>query len=560
MPVRTFIGVLTCLTATAGWAGERSRAAVPPQTPWFDGLGRYTRKVTTTQDGAQGYFDQGLAFLVAANREEALRSFQEAARYDPHCAMAYWGIAMALGRQLEQPAPDQTRQTAAVAAINRAHELAIEQATAEERALIDALAERHRDPPPVDARELDRAYAQSLAKAAREFPADYDIQALALVAEVLAIQRDDGSWEIPGAAWQSKLFEGVDNILDGNPQHPWANVLNILVAQRSGRVERAERSADVLRRCAPGLGYLLALPARLDVQQGKWAQAYEALQSAAEADQRYLQLAQRATGDYAAVMAEQRVLTTYVACMLGRSAEALAHARSALALFPAEASPRAELAEAVHTLPIQVMVRFGWWDQLLQEPEPPAEYPGARAFRLTARALALAAKGDVPAAREELSAVVDLESKLSHPLKPSLTAMLATLAPLVSSEILLRDGELEAAIASNLQAAQAEEAAAASWPQRRWLLAAYDALGTVLLRAHRAEEARAAFARSLELAPQNGWSLLGLLLVARQEERTEDAADLQRQLSAAWNSADVTIASPWAATPALLPVEQLARY
>ena len=71
--------------------------------PLFEGLGTHTRKITTKSPKAQRYFDQGVAFLHGFNHTAAIRSFQEAARLDPECAMAHWGIALASGPHINFP-------------------------------------------------------------------------------------------------------------------------------------------------------------------------------------------------------------------------------------------------------------------------------------------------------------------------------------------------------------------------------------------------------------------------------------------------------------------------
>ncbi len=63
--------------------------------PFFEGLGGYQRKITTAAPEAQRYFNQGLAFLHGFNHGAAIRSFEEAARLDPQCAMAHWGVMLA---------------------------------------------------------------------------------------------------------------------------------------------------------------------------------------------------------------------------------------------------------------------------------------------------------------------------------------------------------------------------------------------------------------------------------------------------------------------------------
>ena len=61
------------------------------------GLGNHRQAITTRNPLAQRFFDQGLSLAYAFNHAEAARSFREAARVDPTCAMCYWGVAFVLG-------------------------------------------------------------------------------------------------------------------------------------------------------------------------------------------------------------------------------------------------------------------------------------------------------------------------------------------------------------------------------------------------------------------------------------------------------------------------------
>ncbi len=88
----------------------------------FIGLGAFGRKVTTTSASAQEFFDQGLCFLYAFNHDEAIRSFDQATRDDPNCAMAWWGIAIANGPHINKPmvSPEQSDAAQARAAFDAA--------------------------------------------------------------------------------------------------------------------------------------------------------------------------------------------------------------------------------------------------------------------------------------------------------------------------------------------------------------------------------------------------------------------------------------------------------
>src|SRR4029453_3656957 len=65
--------------------------------PLYDGVGSYSRKVTTDSAEAQRYFDQGLGFLHGFNHRAAIRAFQQASELDPESPMAHWGVALASG-------------------------------------------------------------------------------------------------------------------------------------------------------------------------------------------------------------------------------------------------------------------------------------------------------------------------------------------------------------------------------------------------------------------------------------------------------------------------------
>src|SRR5689334_4691954 len=101
-----------------------SRAQSPGErAPLFEGLGRFHRPVTTASAEAQRYFDQGLLLCFAFNHQEAIRSFEQASRLDPACAMAFWGIALANGPHINNPIVQEKEGRAAHQAARKAVEL-----------------------------------------------------------------------------------------------------------------------------------------------------------------------------------------------------------------------------------------------------------------------------------------------------------------------------------------------------------------------------------------------------------------------------------------------------
>src|SRR5260370_9765450 len=109
--------------------------------PLSDGLGSYSRKITTKSAEAQRYCDPGLAFLQGFNPRAAIRAFQQAAELDPECAMAHWGVALACGPHINSMAVPPPAAELAWTELGLAQKN-VDNAAPVERALISALAKR----------------------------------------------------------------------------------------------------------------------------------------------------------------------------------------------------------------------------------------------------------------------------------------------------------------------------------------------------------------------------------------------------------------------------------
>src|SRR5262245_55439437 len=98
--------VILLVLATCVYAQHGHGTSAPPEKKavYLDtGLGNVDHPVTAKNAEAQKYFNQGLAYLFAFNHEEGIASFQQAAELDPDMAMAYWGIALGLGANYNDP-------------------------------------------------------------------------------------------------------------------------------------------------------------------------------------------------------------------------------------------------------------------------------------------------------------------------------------------------------------------------------------------------------------------------------------------------------------------------
>jgi tetratricopeptide (TPR) repeat protein len=161
-------GVVVGCSQTPQPAAERS--------PLYDNLGSYHHAVTTSSPDAQKYFDQGLTLSYAFNHAEAIRAFQQASAIDPSCAMCYWGVAFALGPNINAPITEDAAK-GAFQAIGEARQR-LAKATDNERAYIEALANRYVADPKAERGPLDAAYAAAMRTVAQRFPDDLDAATL----------------------------------------------------------------------------------------------------------------------------------------------------------------------------------------------------------------------------------------------------------------------------------------------------------------------------------------------------------------------------------------------
>ena len=189
-------------------------ATAPP--PLFDDVGTLQHSITTTSPQAQQYFNQGLRFVYAFNHDEATRAFKEAARLDPNCAMAYWGIALTLGPNYNLPV-DAERDRAAYEALQKALELSSKSQPESEH-----ISKRWRSgtrAPDADRKALDNAYADAMREVARRYPDDLD--AATLFAEALMNLHPWDLWTLDGQP-QPGLRDRrhLESVLQRNPIIP----------------------------------------------------------------------------------------------------------------------------------------------------------------------------------------------------------------------------------------------------------------------------------------------------------------------------------------------------
>ncbi len=536
----------TALALAIGLAGAGYGKEAPAE-PFFDGLGQYQRKITTASPKAQRYFNQGLGFYHGFNHAAAIRAFEAALLLDPKCAMAHWGIALASGPHINLPVVSPAAATRATQEVKLAQENAAG-ASPVERDLIEALRQRYADPQPEDRAPLDLAYADAMRKVWQKYPDDADVATL--FAEALMDLRPWNQWDAEGKPQPGteEVLATLEAVLKSNPQHPFANHLYIHAVEASPQPERALAAADRLRKLQPGLAHNVHMPSHIDIRTGLWQKAVETNEEAVAAAERYRKVMGPSAGFLNVYNAHNRHMLAYAAMMTGQRALALKHIREMVAeMSPEFLKENALQAEGFVAMPMEVMVRFGMWGEILAEPNNYPDYmPMTRAFHHAARAIALAAKGDPKRARAEQK--IFLEKTKLVPEDDFLgnnTAIdiLAVAAHMLEGEILVAENELDLGIAELRKAIALEDMLKYDEPPG-WLIPVRHSLGAVLVQHGRFAEAEQVYRDDLRKLPGNGWSLFGLArtLVA-QKKAPEEAKTTQAKFEKLWAQADTEITS-----------------
>jgi tetratricopeptide (TPR) repeat protein len=528
--------------STLTLAGSNLDAAKEPP---YEGLGSYSRKITTDSPEAQRYFDQGLGFLHGFNHRAAIRAFQQAAKLDPKCATAHWGVALACGPHINFTAVPPPAAELAWKEISLALENAAN-ASPVERALIDALAKRYANPQPEDRSGLDRAYADAMREVWKKYPKDPDVGAL--FAEAMMDLRPWDQWTPEGKPepGTDEILATLDAVLKLNPNHPLANHLYIHAVEASPHPERANAAAERLRNLQPGLAHNVHMPSHIDIRTGRWLDAVDTNIKAVAADQNYQKVFGPPKGFLNVYVAHNRHMLAYAAVMTGQRDLAMKHIRAMVAGLPADfLKENAVQAEGFVAMPLEVMVRFGLWDEILAEPEHYTdEMWFTRACHHAARAIAYAAKGDTASARRAQSVFIErakLVSKEASLGNNSCQAILGVVTPMVEGEILVAEGKIDNGIEQLRAAVEKEDALKYDEPPG-WLIPVRHSLGAVLMKQQRFAEAEQVYREDLARLPENGWSLLGLAeSLRKQKKNADEVAQTQAKFEKVWAKADLTI-------------------
>ena len=511
-----------------------------PRPRLMPGLGDVHHPVSTKNREAQQFFDQGLKLVYGFNHDEARRSFQRAAEFDPKLAMAWWGVALTLGPNYNLPV-DLEREKAGYDAVQRAVSLQ-ENASEPERAYINALTVRYSNDPHVDLHALDRAYKEAMGKLAARYPDDLD--AVTLYAESAMNLNPWKLWTADGkpAEGTDEIVATLESVLKRDPNHLGANHYYIHAVEASPHPERALSSAARLEKLAPAEGHLAHMPAHIYARVGDHFASAHCNEAAIAADKKFLGETQE-QGIYRMMYYSHNLhFLAFASCMNGN----FAGAKDAAAKLVANVAPGVKampMLEGFLPTPIVVLFAFEHWNDLLKLPAPDPSFVTTNAVWHSLRGVAFANTGKTAEAEQEQKQFRDLVTKIP-PAKMydqlnNVGAVFKIHEHLLVAEIARSQHDEKAAIDSLKQAIAAEDALNYSEPPP-WYPPVRPTLGRLLLATNRAAEAEKVFREDLDRNPRDARALAGLRDCLNAQGRKYDADQIDQQFHAAWKVAAAT--------------------
>jgi tetratricopeptide (TPR) repeat protein len=522
--------------------GGHDRPA-PKAATLMTGLGELHHPVSTTNAEAQKFFDQGLRLIYAFNHEEAARSFEQAAKLDPKLAMAYWGLAEAVGPNYNDPAdPERYRQ--AHEAIAKAGELAAN-AAPNEKAYIAAMALRFPADPKADHRLAAERYRNAMGDVVKQFPDDLD--AATLYAEAAMNLHPWGLWRQDGTATDGTedIIATLESVLRRDPNHIGAIHYYIHSVEASPNPERALAAANRLAALAPGAGHLVHMPGHIYIRTGDFETGIKTNELAAAADRDFMKA--NGPGNMYSMMYYSHNLHFIAACasMNGRYDEAH-QAAGQLAAHVGPVVKDIPPLEAFLTVPIAVEVRFQRWDEVLKMPQPAAAMKKTTAYWHFARGMALAATGKAAEAESEHRLIQEAVEKtpadevFAEPIGNKSRDVLTIAESVLGAKIALAKHDSANAIALLRRAVAVQDTLKYDEPPD-WYYPVRESLGAVLLLNGNAAEAEKVFREDLERNPRNPRSLFGLSEALRAQGRAYDAQFVERQFQANWKGGETKL-------------------
>ncbi len=505
------------------------------------GLGSHQHEVTTDSKQAQKFFNQGLILIYAFNHNEAIRSFQKAAELDPMMAMAYWGIAYALGPNYNLPADNEQRKLA-YKSMRKAlkHSTHV---TQKEKDYINALSKRYtKNVEKTGQAELDLAFKNAMKKLHEKYPDDPD--AATLYAESMMNLKPWQLWNKDGtpAEGTEEIVSVLEYVIKNEPNHPGANHYYIHAVEASPDPGRALASAKVLENLVPAAGHLVHMPAHILFRVGDYEGTSVANINAIKSDESYIKN-HNPQGVYPLMYYTHNINFLSVSRMMeGKYEDALSNA-SKIAEFVKPSLSEMQMLEGMYANPLLILISFSKWNEIINYPEPDPVYKVYSTLLHFSKGTAYASLGNITEAKTQYDKFIKYKTEVTPDAMIGLTP-----APLIldlskyflEGKIALAEGDTSKAIEKLKLSVQKEDSVNYNEPPD-WYPSVRLTLGAVLFLNGKYEEAEKVFRDELKKYPHNGRGLFGLMESLKAQGKDDDAKIVSDEFNDVWKNSEVTL-------------------
>ncbi|MFZ1786052.1 MAG: tetratricopeptide repeat protein [Ferruginibacter sp.] len=512
--------------------------------PLLTGWGNYNWPITSTVDSARIYFNQGINMYYAFHIIESRASFEKAITFDPNCAMAWWGKALAYGPNINDfgyQRPSQAYPSASKANALKAN------ASPVERALIEAITLRYAADSATDQAILNARYRDAMKAIYKAYPSDENVCTLYADALMLMHPWNLYDHDFKALPWTAEIVQVLKQALTLNPGQPGANHYYIHAVEASAKPGDALASATFLASAMPDVSHLTHMPSHIYIRTGFYDKGITVNDRGLEGYNKYLSYfppTEENTSLYNLHNIHMKINCAQMAGNYDIAAKASAELKQQIPSFYLQIpGALGNYVQYLHRTDIFTWVRFGKWTEIISDPVADT-LSFTAALQHFARGMAFANTNKIPEAEKELEI---MENKMTDPsLKEPLVPFNAVYdAAMIGKHLLAgtlaeNKQNLPKAIDFFSMAVQEEDKLIYNEP-RDWLLPARQYLGAALVKAGRFKEAIAVFKKDLQINPNNGWALTGLQACYRQQKNTAALSAVQKQLKTAWSIKDTPV-------------------
>jgi len=522
--------------------GLLEETSIPP----IPGAGIYKWKISTKNDSAQFYFNQGINTYYSFHIIEAMASFKKAARFDDKCGIIYWAQALAYGPNINdfgyRASPE------ALEAVKKAMDNA--GYTPIEKGLIHAISLRYSADSSQTREKLNEDYVRAMKQLYKDLSTEPDV--MALYADAMMLQHPWDLWNIDGTPkpWTPLIREVLEKLLTKSPMHPGANHYYIHVMEPSPYAAKALPSAERLGKTNPGLSHVVHMPSHIYLRTGLYNKGVEVNVNAVNSYKRSIPLYAPVTGADFLYIIHNLHMKTNNAMLAGNykiSETAALETRESIPVdYLSMPAPVGNVLQYIYMTPVFNQIRFGKWDKILQEPQPDKSHIYSNVLYHFARSIAYSRKNARDAASNELDAMREFmkDSSLGIPMSPfSAPSIGSSVAHFLLLGIIHEDKKLFDGAIRYYKMADSIETSMVYNEPRDWLLNPKHYLGHAYLLKGDGVNAEKTFSADLNNNSENGWALYGLYKALLLQKKTTAAAKALSRQKAAFAKADITLTS-----------------